>query len=156
MDELQPAWDASLRRQQAPTVELTILNKDPMHNLDAPTRILLTGTLSNTRESLFDEIESFQPFERWDNIFYCNPDSRIVDDPGYDFSYSRDVGVVWARSRTFRADARAHCRDIIDNHEKDRIFRKAHQGKILVLTLRLDRQDTRSPYHTFVPRAQVL
>ena len=154
MDELRAAWDAASRQPQARSVELKILNKDPMYNQDIPREIVLTGTLFKNRESLFDQIESFQPFERWDNIFYCDPDSRIVDFPGRDISYSDDVGFVWARSKTFRADAREDCKNTIDNYEKDRIFRKAHQGKILVLTLRLDRQYTRSPYQTFVPGAQ--
>jgi hypothetical protein len=153
MDELRAAWDAASRQPQARSVELKILNKDPMHNQDIPLRIVLTETLFKNRESLFDQIELFQPFERWDNIFYCNPDSRIVECPGHDFSYSADVGFVWTRSKTFRADARENCKYTIDNYEKDRIFRQAHQGKILVLTLRIDRQYTHSPYQTFVPGA---
>jgi hypothetical protein len=52
--------------------------------------------------------------------------------------------------------AREHCKDTNDEWEKDRIFRKAQQGKILVLTLRLNRQYTRSPYPTFVPGEQAM
>jgi hypothetical protein len=140
IEELRSEWEAAKRRPQAETISLTVLNRDPMYNQDVPLWKFYGGRLSNTG-SLFDQIEAVRPFERWDNIFYCNSDSSMVDFPGQDQSYSDDVGFVWARE--FRADARAYCKDIIDNYEKARIFRKADEGKVLVLTLRLDRQYTR-------------
>jgi hypothetical protein len=147
MEELQAEWDARLRDPQAQTVELRILNRDPMYYHDVPLVVIYTTTLENNG-SLFDQIPV--DFERWDRIFYCFPASRIVDSPGRDISYSSDVGFVWARKRTFEPDARAICKETIDVREKDRIFRRAHQGKILFLALRLDTEHTRSPYQTFV------
>jgi hypothetical protein len=144
IEELKHDWREAERQPQMPTINFTVLNRDPMYNQEIPLFKFYGGTLYN-RESLFDQIEAVKSFERWDGIFYCHPDSSMVDFPGQDTSYSRDVGFVWKRSATNR-DERADCKNTIDNYEKDRIFRKAYQGYVLVLTLRLDRLYTHSPY----------
>ncbi len=139
-EELKQEWAEMESVPQARNTRLKCLSHPPGSRNDVMLTMFDGPLLSNTEGSLFDQIADFIHFNTWESIIWCDKDSPIVNFPSADQLYqlySVGCGRFWQRSRTHssRADTKAHCKKIIDEIDKARIFQKAAEGKTIVLVL---------------------